>query len=88
MQFSLPATTNSTAEAQNANNYPQIRVFTVGQGTSSKTPLKDLNTIEQLWSVANATAVSGGGGFSYFSSVCWFFGKQIADGLGGSVPIG
>ena len=91
MQFSIPATTNSSAEAQNANNYPDIRLFTVGQGTSSKTPLMDLKTIEQRWAVANATSVAGNGGFGYFSSVCWFFGKQIYDSLkasGESTPIG
>lgn len=88
MQFSLPATTNGTAEAANANNYPYIRHMTVGQGTSSKVPLNDLQTIERTWAVANASTVSGGGGFGYLSSVCYFFGKGIADGLGGKVPIG
>ena len=91
MQFSIPATTNASAEAENANNYPDIRLFTVGQGTSSKTPLNDLKTIEQKWAVANATSVSGGGGFGYFSSVCWFFGKRIYDSLkasGSTTPLG
>ena len=88
MQFSLPATINSTQEAAAANAYPDIRLFTVGQGTSSKTPLTDLKTIEQVWARANQTTVSGGGGFGYFSAVCWFFGKGIHDGLGGAVPIG
>lgn len=87
--FASPqATTNSSAVAADANNYPDIRIFTVGQGTSSKTPLSDLATIEQQWSVANQTTVSGGGGFGHFSSVCWFFGKQVHDGLGGGVPLG
>jgi sialate O-acetylesterase len=80
MQFSIPAVTNSSEEAANANNYPHIRLFTVGQGTSSRTPLNDLRTIEQPWAVANATSVSGGGGFGHFSAVCWFFGKQVRGG--------
>lgn len=88
MQFSIPGTTNATEEAAAANAYPDIRLFTVGQGTSSKTPLNDLMTIEQTWAVANATSVSGGGNFGHFSSVCWFFGKGIHDGLGGAVPLG
>jgi len=122
MQFSIPATTNSSAEAADASNYPAIRVMTVGQGTSSKTPLNDLQTISQLWAVASNTSISGGGGacgqshatlapqslplkpsrpfpflllllallvgFGYFSSVCWFFGKQIYNGLDGAVPLG
>ena len=60
----------------------------MGQGTSSKTPLNDLRTIEQHWSVSNSSSVSGGGGFGYFSSVCWFFGRQIADALNNEVPMG
>ena len=89
MQFSIPATTNSSAVAADANNYPDIRLFTVGQGTSSKVPLADLMTIEQVWAVANSSNVLGKrGGFSYFSSVCWFFGKGVHDGLGGAVPMG
>jgi sialate O-acetylesterase len=62
MQFSIPANTNSSAEAADASNYPAIRIFTVGQGTSSKTPLNDLQTISQLWAVASNTSISGGGG--------------------------
>lgn len=88
MQFSVPAMTNSSAEANRANDYPAIRLFTVGQGTSSKTPLTDLKTVSQPWAVANNVSVSGGGSFGHFSAVCWIFGRDIFDGLGGSVPIG
>lgn len=88
MQFSLEANINATAEAQAANNYPNIRLFTVGQGTSSTTPLTDLKTIEQTWSVASNVSVTAGGGWGYFSAVCWFFGKQVSDGLSNQVPLG
>jgi sialate O-acetylesterase len=88
MQFSIPATTNSTAEALRANDYPHVRLFTVGQGTSSDTPLKDLQTIEQQWSVANSATVSNDNGFGYFSAVCWFFGRTISEGLDNKVPLG
>ena len=71
-----------------ANNYPDIRLFTVGQKTSSKTPLQDLRTIEQNWVAASNTTVSDGSPFNYFSAVCWFFGKNVHDSLGGKVPIG
>ena len=54
MQFSIPGTTNSTEEAERADHYPHIRLFTVGQGTSSEgTPLQDLQTVEQHWTVAS-----------------------------------
>jgi sialate O-acetylesterase len=32
--------------------------------------------------------VSDGSAFNYFSAVCWFFGKNLYEGLGGKVPIG
>ncbi len=88
MQFSLGGTANATQEAEKANGYPNIRVFTVGQGTSSKTPLSDLATIEQPWAVATNKSVDNGGAFDFFSSVCWFFGKGVHDGLGGATPVG
>merc|ERR1712048_20393 len=88
MQFAMPAITNASVEAAHADAYPSIRLFTVGQKTSSPTPLDDLQTIEQMWSVANHTSVSGNGGFGYFSAVCWIFGREVFDALGGKVPIG
>ena len=48
------------------------------QGTSSKTPLNDLQTIEQFWAVASNKSIGGNGGFGYMSSVCWFFGQRIS----------
>ncbi|CAB9500282.1 Sialate O-acetylesterase [Seminavis robusta] len=97
MVFSLPGTTNGTEEANKGNNYPHIRIFTVGQKTTSSTPLPDLQSIAQKWSVAknhslyyHLPGVPGGrvARFSFFSSVCWFFGKEVADGLENKVPIG
>jgi hypothetical protein len=85
----LPGTTNGTAEANRGNNYPYIRVFTVGQGTFSDTPLPDLQTVLQDWNVVNNHSLFlTGKDFGYFSSVCWFFGKDIADSLDNMVPIG
>lgn len=87
MQFSVPALTNSSAEAQAANNYPDIRLFTVGQGTN--TLVRDnLVTIEQTWGVASNVTVSGNGGFGYMSAVCWLFGKAIYDNSPSHFPIG
>lgn len=48
-------------------------------------PLPVLKTLEQPWSVANATSV-GGKSWQHFSAVCWFFGKQLYDKY--QVPIG
>ena len=60
----------------------------MGQRTASKVPLDDLQTVAQPWSVANSTSVAGGGGFGHFSAVCWIFGREVFDALGGAVPIG
>ena len=91
MVFSVAGTTNGTREAMMGNNYPHIRVFTVGQATSSPDkPLGDLQTVEQPWQVANELSLmdTGMGAFGTFSSVCWFFGQTVADGLNNEVPIG
>jgi sialate O-acetylesterase len=88
MQFSLGGNENKTFYAHEAGKYSNIRLFTVGQKTSSKVPLMDLHTIEQNWTAAGPTTVTDGSAFNYFSAVCWFFGKNLFDGLGGNVPIG
>lgn len=87
MQFAVSNGFNASQEAQRANQYPTIRVFTVGQGTQSPAPLQELKTIEQQWSVANASSI-GGPQWGYFSAVCWFFGRTLHDALGGNVPMG
>ena len=73
-QMTMDICNNATAEIASANSYPNIRVFTVGQGTSSNTPLTQLGTIAQKWTSA--------------SSSSWLFGKSIYQSLGGNVPVG
>lgn len=81
--------TNATEEVQAANGHPDIRLFTVGQGTSSEYPLGDLQTVEQNWTIASNESVSGGGIFGHFSSVCWLFGVQLKQTvLPADVPLG
>jgi sialate O-acetylesterase len=90
MQFTLTSNAgvpNATAEIALANSYPHIRVFTVGDGTSSTTPLTELKTIAQNWSVASNASI-GGPGWAYMSAVCWFTYRDLYDALGGSVPQG
>jgi len=88
MQFSLESNANSTAEIKRADGYGHLRLFTVGQGSKSALPLDSLQTVEQHWTVSNSSTVHGNGGMGYFSSVCWFFGVEISDALGGTVPLG
>ena len=71
MQFAVANGLNVSAELNRANAYPLIRLFTVGQDTNSSTPLRELATIEQHWSIASAATV-GAGPWSMFSAVCWF----------------
>ena len=44
---------NASKAIEEANNYPEIRLFTVSDRESS-TPLYELEDIEQPWSVASA----------------------------------
>jgi len=85
MQFTVHSAFNATEEIQAANNFPLIRVFTVGTGTTSATPLSEFTTISQGWSVASSASI-GAGDWSEFSAVCWFFGRDLFDKL--HVPIG
>lgn len=89
MQFTVASMFNGSTEIANANaaRFRSIRLFTVGEGTNSATPLRELATIAQKWVPANSSTV-GVGTWSEFSAVCWMFGRNIFDALGGAVPIG
>ena len=88
MEFALgDGGANASAEIAAAAQYPQIRLFTVGQCFYSPVPLTSLRSIEQSWVAASPKSVARGGMFGVFSAVCWFFGRQIADANPG-VPIG
>jgi sialate O-acetylesterase len=89
LQMTVIDVFNGSTEAQRANNYPNIRVFTVGQGTQSSTPLTSLKTITQPWAVASNLSI-GGPGWAYFSATCWFFGRTISDAIkkDTAVPLG
>jgi len=85
MQFTTGMALNGTASIAAAAQYPHVRLFTAGQGTTSSTPLDQLQTIEQPWTVASPASV-GGPDWLVFSAVCWLFGQQLYDRVG--VPIG
>jgi len=102
MVFAVPALTNASAETAAADSYPHIRIFTVGIGTQSAMPLRDLKTVREPWQVASSKTVSedvtpGHTLFATFSAVCWVFGRTVSDALttaghtradGGPVPLG
>jgi sialate O-acetylesterase len=87
MQFTLPSAFNASVEVARWANYPDIRLFTVGQGTTSYTPLNQLATIAQPWTVGSPASV-GVGNWSEFSAVCALFARNIHDAIGKNVPIG
>eukprot|EP00966_Prymnesium_polylepis_P109307 2530265-Prymnesium_polylepis.2 len=95
MEFAVPAVANSTDEIARANDFPTIRLFSVGHRTASPTPLRDLQTVWEPWQVASNTSIArdfypGHTLFSTFSAVCWFFGHEVSLKLSptGEVPVG
>jgi len=85
MQMTVHSAFNATDEIAAAANYPNIRVYTVGQSTFSATPLQEFANVEQFWSVASPESI-GTGDWSSFSATCWFFGKNLYDK--NKVPLG
>ena len=84
MQFTLGMGNNASEEIADAANYQNIRVFTVAMEYSDE-PLADLRTIEEVWSLPNKDTL-GNKPWSYFSAVCWLYGKRLYNNL--KYPIG
>jgi sialate O-acetylesterase len=74
MAFGLGQDINSSAECPATAAFPFIRHTTF----SSKIP----------WAVAGPSTTCTGKGFSPFSAVCWYFGKDVYQSLDGKVPVG
>ena len=70
---------NASEEIANAGKYPKIRLFTA-ESLPSSTPLDELLSIRQNWSVASPQSVNGSYG-RYFSAVCWLYGRMIHQAL-------
>ena len=92
-EFGMPAIANASVWRQKANNYPQLRFFSVGHSTQSKTPLKDLKTVWEPWLVSSNSTVWRDFGlghmtFSTVSAVCYLFGAALSDKLGPDIPLG
>jgi sialate O-acetylesterase len=85
MQLTVGMIYNGSEEIANASNYPKIRVFTAALNGSA-TPVEELLRIELKWSVASSYSI-GGPQWDWMSAVCWLYGRQIHEALGGR-PIG
>lgn len=77
MEFTVTQVVNASEAFEEADHYPDIRLFTASR-SASDTPLYELKEILQPWSVASSKSVNGGV-WKYFSAVCWFYGKNIYD---------
>jgi sialate O-acetylesterase len=85
MEMTVSLIFNATEEIANAGNYPKIRVFTAAL-VPSAVPVEELLGIVLNWSLASPQSV-GGKDWAYMSAVCWLYGRQIHQALGGR-PIG
>jgi sialate O-acetylesterase len=95
MQYAMPGVSDSEEAIADADSYPNIRLFTVGQNYDmpqyrGDAPQDELYTILQPWVAASAVAVGGTGDvWDVFSGTCWFTGKTIYDNqLRREVPVG
>jgi sialate O-acetylesterase len=79
MVWPLAWSYNASEEIANAGKYSKIRLFTV-EPLASATPLEELMTILQNWSIASPQSVNGSYG-RYFSAVCWLYGRMIHQAL-------
>lgn len=79
---------NATEEINSVgNNYPTIRLFTVGQTSRNASTHIQFDTVMQPWSIASPSSV-GGGNWTYFTAIGWFFGRDLWLKLNKSVPLG
>eukprot|EP01084_Bolivina_argentea_P109248 195249_1 len=73
MQFTVDQVFNSTYYIQEANNYPNIRIYSVKNNLLSDTVQTEVPSIYENWSIASSKSI-GCGNWTCFSAVCWFTG--------------
>ncbi|XP_073513483.1 sialate O-acetylesterase [Phyllobates terribilis] len=84
MEMTVSQIFNASEELARAACYPNVRLFTAAL-ESSDTELLDLAKVDLEWSVPTAQNL-GHGAFTYFSAVCWIFGRNLERKL--KYPIG
>ncbi|KFV84939.1 Sialate O-acetylesterase, partial [Struthio camelus australis] len=75
---------NASQELAAASRYPYVRVFAAAP-VRSDVELEDLAWIDLPWSVPTA-GILGHGNFTYFSALCWLFGRYLYEAL--RYPVG
>ncbi|XP_065425101.1 sialate O-acetylesterase isoform X1 [Chrysemys picta bellii] len=84
MEMTVSQIINASKELSEAPLYPYVRVF-MASLIQSEVELQDLAKIDLEWSIPTAENL-GHGNFSYFSAVCWLFGRHLYETL--RYPIG
>ncbi|KAJ1174756.1 hypothetical protein NDU88_000048 [Pleurodeles waltl] len=84
MEMTVLQVFNSTKELAEAYLYPHVRLFTASL-VQARVELYDLDKVDLQWSVPTPETL-GQGQFTYFSAVCWLFGRNLYDIL--KYPIG
>ncbi|KAM3921731.1 sialate O-acetylesterase [Leptodactylus fuscus] len=84
MEMTVSQIFNASQELALAAQYPYVRLFTASLEYSD-TELLDLAKVDLPWSVPTSKNL-GQGDFTYFSAVCWIFGRHLARKL--KYPIG
>ncbi|KAM4014830.1 sialate O-acetylesterase [Anomaloglossus baeobatrachus] len=84
MEMTVSQIFNASQELARAAHFPYVRLFSASL-ESSDTELLDLAGVDLEWSVPTAENL-GHGDFTYFSAVCWIYGRYLARKL--KYPIG
>ena len=97
MEFSLNHAFNASAEIADAGRYPGLRMFTAAHAVanSAQTDVHDKTGgtgiyADSPWAFSSPQAFApvGQRDFSWFSAVCYLFGRDVYRELNGEVPIG
>ncbi|KAM4651390.1 sialate O-acetylesterase isoform 2-T2 [Discoglossus pictus] len=84
MEMTVSQIFNASKELSEAGNYTHIRIFTAALETS-QTELQDLAKVDLQWSRPTPENL-GHSDFTYFSAVCWLYGRYLYETL--KYPIG
>ncbi|XP_033741701.1 sialate O-acetylesterase-like [Pecten maximus] len=84
MQFTVNMSYNASVQLEDVANYTSVRVFTAREATSS-VALRDLKAVLEPWSIPSKASLDGTE-FTYFSDLCWLYGRYLHDHL--YYPIG